>query len=163
MKFFALGLSIFLVVLGAWASRKYQLTTAPRQHEEVLSQSEEAEGSITSTPTPEITPAPSQSPTLVPNKTSKSSISDFIYPDAVVKSQTQTTLILESSDDTDKITDWYKDKIEKLGANVKSFVVTRANDKILNKLAGAGNGFEINIEISKDPGDPLAQISLSLK
>jgi hypothetical protein len=163
MKFFALGLSIFVVILGAWASRKYQLTTVPKQYEEILSQNEEVEESATPTPTPEVTPEPSQSPTNPPDTTAEFSISGFIYPRAVVKSQSSTILMLESSDDTDKITDWYKEKIQNLGANVKSFVVTRANDKVLNKLVGSNSSLEVAVEISKDSGVSLAQISVSFK
>jgi hypothetical protein len=69
---------------------------------------------------------------------------------------------MESTEDTDKITDWYKSKIEDLGMNVKSFVTTKANDKILNKLSAADGVREINIEISKDSELSAVKISVAL-
>src|SRR3972149_3728440 len=162
MKFFALGLSIFLVILGAYASRKYQVSSRAPAKKEVLSESKEEDKedkieTATITPNPTSSPAP----TTAPTSTDKSLITNFVYPGAAVKSQTSSTLTLESTDHTDKITDWYKSKIESLGVNVKSFVATRANDKVLNKLAGAGKGLEINVEISKDAGSFLATISVN--
>ena len=162
MKFIALSLSIFLVILGAYASRRYQLSTINKVNEQVLSVSEETSQTNTPTPTSLSNEEPTQSisPTQVPSN--EFLVSSFIYPGAKVVTQTQTTLSLESSDDTDIITNWYKDKIKGMGANVKSFVVTRANDKVLNKLVGANSDVEVAVEISKDPGSSVAKISVLL-
>ncbi len=47
--------------------------------------------------------------------------------------------------------------------NVKTFVTTKANDKVLNKLVGADADKELRVEISKDPGDSLVKISVTIK
>jgi len=162
MKFIALSLSIFLVIVGAYASRRYQLSTINKESEEVLSVSEETD----QTPTPSPTPIPTQeqvaSASITPVPQNQLSVSGFLYPGSKVLVQTQTTLSLESFDDTDVITDWYKDKIKGIGANVKSFVITRANDKVLNKLVGANSLVEVSVEISKDSGSSVAKILVSL-
>ena len=162
MKFIVLSLSIFLVIVGAYASRRYQLSTINKESEEVLSVSEETD----QTPTPSPTPVPTQeqvaSASITPPPQNQLSVSGFLYPGSKVLVQTQTTLNLENFDDTDVITDWYKDKIKGIGANVKSFVITRANDKVLNKLVGANSLVEVSVEISKDSGSSVAKILVSL-
>ena len=164
MKSFALGLSVFLVLLGAYTSRKYQLEGKGVSNQKVLSQTQETQEQETSpTDTPSPTLPPTQTPTPKPGSPPSSSISAFVYPGASLKSQTLASLVLESNDNTDKITDWYKAKIEELGMNVKSFVTTRANDKILNKLSAADGAREINVEISKEQGTSLVVISVGLK
>jgi len=164
MKSFALGLSVFLVILGAYSSRKYQIEGKGVSNQEVLSQTQEAQ-EPDSSPTDSTSPTlpPTHTPTPKPTRPPSSSISAFVYPGASLKSQTTTSLALESNDDTDKITDWYKTKIEELGMNVKSFVTTRANDKVLNKLSAADGAREINVEISKQQGTSLVVISVGLK
>lgn len=166
MKIFAITVSIFLVVLGVYASRHFQLNTMKEADKEVLSETIEDEVEVETTQTPTLSP-PTETPTPAPTKSSGAvglpTLSVFFYPGATLVAQTASTLSLESSDDTDKITDWYKDKIKNLGVNVKSFVSTRANDKVLNKLVGATNELEISVEISKDPGAGAAKISVTLK
>lgn len=163
MKFVALTISIFLVILGAYASRRYQTDTMQGMAQEVLSEQKEEGQSPTSTPRVTTHPETSQSPPgTLPASTPQTTISIFIYPGATIKTQTQTTLTLESSDDTDKITDWYKDKIKNMGANVKSFINTRANDKVMNKLVGANSELEVSVEISRDPGSSIVKISVLL-
>ena len=70
--------------------------------------------------------------------------------------------IYESSTDTDTITDWYRTKINTLGYNVKSFVKTKTNDRILNKLAAAKQGSEILVEISREPGSQTSTITIGI-
>jgi hypothetical protein len=163
MKSLALGLSIFLVLVGAYASRKYQLTTSQEDKSDVLSTSQEARSEEV-TPTEFPTQAPSSTQTPKPSSTTSVSSSsvNFKYPGAHTIQESQTVLVMESTEDTDKITDWYKSKIEDLGMNVKSFVTTKANDKILNKLSAADGVREINIEISKDSELSAVKISVAL-
>jgi hypothetical protein len=102
-------------------------------------------------------PPDTQTATPGPTKTDGSfNISNFIYPGSSVQNRSD-------SDDTDAITEWYKNKIKSLGVNVKSFVTTKANDKVLNKLVGANSELEISVEISKDQGVSVARITVSLK
>src|SRR5258706_6460349 len=64
-------------------------------------------------------------------------LTSYLYVDADIVSQTDTKLSLSSSANVDIITAWYEDKIKSEGMNIKTFVTTNANDKILNKLVGA--------------------------
>lgn len=117
--------------------------------------------------TPSHSPIESQKPTSTPAPTSQptdhsSSLDQFIYPGSKVSQKTQNSLDLESSDNTDKITDWYKNKIKSLNLNTQTFVVTNSNDNVLNKLISAGSEKRINVEIKKEPGSNKTQISVSL-
>ena len=47
--------------------------------------------------------------------------------------------------------------------NVETFVETSANDKVLNELVGADGQKEVRVEINKNSGASLVEISISLK
>lgn len=110
-------------------------------------------------PTPEI----KLSPTKTSQKTpiNENNNLDFKYPNSVIL-ENNTGLVLESNDDPDLITNWYKEKIREMDLSAKSFVQTRANDVVLNKLAGAGNNREITVEISKN-GNSKVKIRVNSK
>jgi flagellar capping protein FliD len=99
----------------------------------------------TSSPTPSaaIKPTASASPSPKPEVTN-----DWVYPGSL-------------TDSTDTITDWYKNKIESMGYNVKSFVKTSANDVVKNVLSAAKLGEEIKVQITKNPGDSVAKIEVT--
>lgn len=105
-------------------------------------------------------PKPTPSPTAKP-KDSQVILSEFYYPNASQISGDNKSLNLQSGDNPDSITNWYKDKIRSLGMNAKSFVTTKTNDNVLNKLAGAGGGKEIKVEISKKSNETLTKISVN--
>lgn len=120
----------------------------------------------TPTPTPEV-PHPTLKPTRIPTSppiptnTPQTQPSDFpIYPGASVVNSNDESMTLTSSDDADSITQWYKEYIETQHMNVKSFVTTKANDKVHNVLVGAGNG-EIRITITKEPHEQHTTILIS--
>ena len=100
----------------------------------------------------------SATPTPYPTGAPKSSVTGWDYPG----SRKISDGVYESSDDTDTITDWYRVKINALGYNVKTFVKTKANDKVLNKLVGARQGEELSVEISKNPGSSAARIAIHI-
>ena len=79
-------------------------------------------------------------------------LSEYVYPGSEILSQSDSLLELSSGDDTDKITDWYKDTIRKNGFIAKNFVSTKTNGEVLNKLEAAGEDIKISIEITKSPG-----------
>ncbi|TSC88179.1 MAG: Uncharacterized protein G01um101416_202 [Microgenomates group bacterium Gr01-1014_16] len=122
----------------------------------------------TSTPTPFSSPAlpagrqepTAEAATPIPTTpvtvTPPSVTSDWQYPGG---SQISAG-VYESSDPSDKITDWYQDKIKQLGLNTKTFVRTKTNDRVLNKLVAAGISTEIRVEISKNPSDSLTRITV---
>ena len=99
------------------------------------------------------------------NNSNKSNVSlaldDFKYSGASITSQSNHSLELTSSDDPDKITDWYKEKIRSLGFNSKSFVTTKSNDNVENKLVGSNGDLEIAVEIKKAAGSGIAVIKVN--
>jgi len=98
-------------------------------------------------------------PTEKPQEASPNN--NLIYPIAQVISRSENEYILESSDSTQQITDWYKSYIQNNQMNTTSFVTTNTNGNILNKLAGAGNGKEITVEISKQANEVITKIKIT--
>lgn len=115
--------------------------------------------SPTSTPIPESTESPSPSPTNTPSGNTNNS--GWFYPGAIMISEGEKT-VLESSDDTDTITDWYKGKIEGEGFNVRSSVKTSANDNIKNVISAAKNNSNVHVEITKKPDANVVRIELKV-
>jgi len=123
-----------------------------------------------STPTsiqsgPTQTPTPSQTPTSIPPTSTPvlspwKNISSFVYPGSIILNQSEKEMTLQSTDDPQVITNWYKEKITGMGMNAKSFVQTNTNGNILNKLAGAKSGFKISVEISKKSNEGNVKISV---
>ncbi|MCL5432525.1 MAG: hypothetical protein M1524_00205 [Patescibacteria group bacterium] len=136
--------------------------------------SQKQQKAVSSTPTPTISKSPtptvfnenqnqpSNSPTPVANQNQNNSEQneDLIYPGSIKTKDSVGSLELESSDDTQLITDWYKEKIKGMGMNAKSFVQTKANEKILNKLVGSNGKTEIRVEISKENNLSTTKISV---
>ena len=140
--------AVLVVATGIYISQKEKVKQGNEISEqvEVLSESDDVQNDyISPTTKPNVTsfPTPTQS-------TFNSNILDYKYPNSQIISTSSNTLSLESDDDIDVITDWYKDKINSLGMNVKTFVKTKANEKVLNKLVGNDGNFEISVEISKE-------------
>lgn len=125
---------------------------------------------VTSNPnlTPTFSPSltPTKIPTKTPTPTSKSlvntSLSSFVYPNSVVLESSSNSLELTSQDDPDKITNWYKDKIKATGISVTSFVTTKTNNNVLNKLVGADGKLEVRVEIEKNANEERAHIFVDL-
>lgn len=106
-------------------------------------------------------PSAVSSPSVKP-KESSLNLSDFDYPNSKETLNDGVTLKLESSDNPENITNWYKEKIRSLGMNAKSFVTTKTNDNVLNKLAGSGSSKEIKVEISKKSNESLTTIFVTV-
>lgn len=106
------------------------------------------------------TPEPTSSTT--PSQVNTTSIDEWIYPGASVTSKSGASLSLETREDTKVVTDWYEGKIRSGGFNVKSFVTTKTNDNVLNKLSGAKSGQEVAIEIKKAPGEANTKVTVTL-
>lgn len=74
---------------------------------------------------------------------------DFLYyPNATQISRSGDTLVLDSIDDSDTITNWYKGKIKDLNLNINSSVKTNTNGNVLNRLSASSSKMKIEIEIS---------------
>lgn len=125
--------------------------------------------STTSTPVPTSSNSPlpsnSEEPSTTPESTQTNNlgIDEWIYPGASVTSKSGASLSLETGDNTESVTDWYKEKVREKGFNAKSFVTTKTNDNVLNKLSGAKEGQEVLIEIKKAPSETSAKITVTLE
>ena len=129
-------------------------------------QNEEGKAEVVSEQANEINVENSQAvagPTSTPYiKPQVDDLGKYRYPGATVIVSSSTTLVLESSENPDPITDWYKEVINSDGLNVTSFVVTKTNDNVLNKLVGADGVREIKVEIKKDSGDSMVKIEVAV-
>lgn len=116
----------------------------------------------TSTPTPTITSHPVATTTPTNSPTSDFSLEMFRYPNAKTITSSNNQLQLQSSDSPQAITNWYKDKLNSLGYSTTSFVTTNTNDNVENKLAAAGRGKNVQVEIKKSAGDSLVTIKVEV-
>ncbi|HBC72807.1 MAG: hypothetical protein UX91_C0006G0037 [Candidatus Amesbacteria bacterium GW2011_GWB1_47_19] len=118
--------------------------------------------------TPELSPTPfpvpSRTPVPVARTTPVLPIAPppetiWFYPGSVLVSPDT----YETPDDPDKVTLWYKEKINAIGLNVRSYVQTKTNDSVLNKLVGAGaDNIKISVEISKAAGTVTTRIRVTI-
>lgn len=99
-------------------------------------------------------------PTPLPTKTLPTRFSGFVYPNSQIVENNNSKILLVSSDHPDAITDWYKDKIKDMGMNVTSFVVTKTNDNVENKLVGAMNSDKVTVDIIKSSGSSTISITV---
>ena len=157
----AVGILAFGVL---FSQRNATLRTLKREvtdSTEVLSEQQE-EATPTEEPRPEADRPPDKTPT--PTKVViKVDLSDYRYPNSEILSSSENALSLKSFEDAKTITNWYKEKIVSEGMNVKTFVETKANNNVLNKLVGADGKKEIRVEIKKTTGSSLVEIEVSLK
>lgn len=126
-----------------------------KKESNVLSLAGENEKDYESTSQPTLAELPSNGIVITPTVYPKTSldIKFFIYPGAETISASPDTISLKSSDSADLITEWYKDRIRVSGMNVKTFVSTKANNKVENVLVGSDSEKTIRIEINKEPSD----------
>ncbi len=129
-------------------------------------------------PTPTLTSSPTStiiiSPTVtvykkisIPTPTQSSTksgqnINDYRYPNSSVKEESVSRLSLESSDDSNTITDWYKKKLRSLNMNVNSFVTTNSNGTVLNKLISENGDTKVSIEISRKNSGDVTKIKIDI-
>lgn len=102
--------------------------------------------------TTENTPSPLQS---------TSQLQDYIYPSARQVSVSENVLTLESADDPDKITDWYRQKIGASTMNLRTFVKTKTNDTVMNILVGAKDNRTVRIEIARKSEQAIVSIKIT--
>ncbi|OGH14867.1 MAG: hypothetical protein A2860_00705 [Candidatus Levybacteria bacterium RIFCSPHIGHO2_01_FULL_37_33] len=117
--------------------------------------------------TPIPTPTPISIPTSIPSTStpipsSQINMSSFVYPGSIILNQSGDEMTLQSTDDPQAITNWYKEKITGMGMNAKSFVQTNTNGNVLNKLIGAKAGFKVKIQIEKNSSGNITAIKVSL-
>lgn len=100
----------------------------------------------TSTSIPIIIPEQTHIPISTPLRITKFEV----YSNSVIVKQDGDSISLESSDNPEAITDFYKNLFNTRGSKVKTFVSTKTNGNILNKLVGIINNETVTIEIKKN-------------
>lgn len=174
MHIVVIVIAIALVSFGAFT--RISKTDTSDSQESVLGDTPAVSPSQTTTPSVTETPGQSGTPTNAPSRTtgtptptplknvqSSVVISTLIFPGAKIAYQDSSALNLESTDDSDAITDWYKSKIESSGYNAKSFVKTKSNNNVKNSLVGADGKTEIHVEITKSPDSNVTKIFVTIK
>lgn len=160
MNIFLTVCALLIVGVGIFVNRSGLINTpenlAPETRPEVLSVKEEVEENevgdnveVIIEPTVAfVETVPTDAPAI-----SASEIDSYKYPNAQVVNSSGNSLSLATTDNVDVVTSWYKDKISSEGMNVKSFVTTKANDNVVNKLVVASGEREIRVDIEKKSGD----------
>lgn len=118
----------------------------------------------TLTPSPTLTSIPSETPTITPTPMKQKpagNLSSFQYPGSSITSSDNSTMHFTSPNDSDAITDWYKEKIKSEGFRSTAFAVTKTNGNVLTKLAGSKQGTKIQVEITKPAHELVTKISVS--
>lgn len=111
------------------------------------------------------TPKPSQSrqttsPTPNPTKTTTPNNSPYVYPNAKVLSQVNGTTTLTSTDDPNRITNWYQDAFSR--NNMRSIAVSMSstNNTVDNKLAGDNGTQHVEVSMHKNATESTTTITL---
>lgn len=132
----------------------------------VVQQKKQSPTSVpTPTPSPTFTPSPSIPSTSTPTPIQQKpagNLQSFQYPGSSVTSSDTSTMHLTSPNDSDAITDWYKEKIKSEGFRSTAFAVTKTNGNVLTKLAGSKNSFQIHVDITKPENTSTTQIKITL-
>jgi hypothetical protein len=176
MNLISIAIACVVLVVGAYIGKKEIHELAQNENmeirQEVLSTEDEephvdeGEASVSvdtqnsfETETPTQTPQDTLTP-LPPSPVTGGGLNEYRYANSELLSQTASELHLKSLEDTDTVTTWYKEKVRAEGMNIKTFVTTKANEKVLNKLSGASANREVRVEITKEPEDVFCYIDV---
>ena len=174
MNITLVAIAIVVIIVGVVSSRGSLINQTEEiveeKKEEVLSEEtesptpspqsgtgEQATPTATSIPMPSPSSDPSNETMEQPNN---ANYSDWIYPNSNIISQ-ENVLVMTSSDSTDAIHDWYRNKINSGGYNVRNSVKTSANDVVKNVINAVNDDSSVNVEITKDGGS-TARIEVTL-
>lgn len=89
--------------------------------------------------------------------------SDFKYPNSSVVDERNEELFLNSTDDPELITNWYKALIKNFNMNIRNFLQTKTNGNVLNKLSAENKKREINVDIAKQSNSREVEIRVRVK
>lgn len=103
-------------------------------------------------PKPTISTSPSPSPVNnffeeTPEITNLADNS-YVYPNSRVLSSTDNNFELQTNDDPEIVTNWYKEKVNSQEFSARSAVSTKTNGNVLNKISAKGL-IKIEVEIRK--------------
>lgn len=88
------------------------------------------------------------------------SLDTYAYPNAKQIESSSSGIVLESDDSVQLISDWYKNKINSLDFNAKSFTQTNTNGEVLNKFSAAKPGENLEVTIKKDQTTSNVEITV---
>lgn len=111
-----------------------------------------------------VTPVPTQTHTFTEKPVMNNTMDKYIYPGSEIVSSSSDSLFLRSSDDTNNITNWYKEKFFSEKINDTSSITekpTKPSEKILNKLVSADGDTEISVEIKKEESSSYSEITVT--
>jgi len=161
------GVSILILVVAI--ATRGGVPPVTGQQEEVLSEST-AEPSATAEPTP----SPTLEPTIIPTSTASATprvqptptnspdqASGWVYPGSSVTSLSP-VLQMTVTADQKAVTDWYKSRIQTMGMNTTSFIVTSTNEKIYNKLVATGAGKKVDVIIERNSTNEPISVQVTL-
>ncbi len=169
MKNIKLLIILVIILIVAVIEQKSFISKSQKQVN-ILKPTKSSAPSVTPTPTvfqnannqnknvqmPTTTPIPTQT------ANNNTDISSFIYLNSTTISSGNKNLILQSFDDPQVITNWYKDRITNIGMSAKSFITTNTNGDILNKLAGANGSMQVEVTISKKSSESRVKIKIEI-
>lgn len=72
------------------------------------------------------------------------------------------TVTFESNEDSNILTNWYKENFAKLGMKNSSSIVTSTDENILNKLMAKNENIEIEVTVTRRSNQQLSKIILSI-
>jgi hypothetical protein len=143
---------IFIVVTSIFAFPKRNQTVVKTVRQEVRFPTT-TPGNVPTITQPLMTITLEPSETKVPSITpiqQNDSAKSVIYPNAIHIIETGNTISFQTTDDTDTVSNWYKNLIISFHMNTQTFIKTNTNGNILNKLVGVnGNEKQLRVEISK--------------
>ena len=84
------------------------------------------------------------------------------YPGSGILAEATNSARLESLDDSETITTWYKDKINAMGFTSKSFITANTNGNIENKFMATRDNQQLYIEVKKPNGFIKTAVNLEL-
>jgi hypothetical protein len=71
-------------------------------------------------------------------------------------------MALKSQDSSQKIVEWYKERISKKYSRIKNFVVTKTNGTELDTLTASDTSGNVTVEISKGSTDEWTTVNIKL-
>lgn len=99
----------------------------------------------TSSATPQ--PTSSASATLKPVG---STITEWMYVPSIITAQTESELVLSTTQPINLVTNWYRETLVKLGFVATNVIQTQQTQGVYNKLSGTRARSKVTIEISQE-------------
>ena len=157
-------LLIFLIIVVTAASF-IQKGANKNENQNPENNSKAISPSATPSPTPADTAPAIKNPTPTATQNQNSSSTDmnfYKYPNSQTEESGGNRLVLNSSDDPNKITEWYIEKLKNQNMKLNSFVKTKTNNNVLNKLISSNGTIKVSITISKKNSDTNAKIAVEI-